>query len=666
MLSSMRGLAYAHSLIRSLPSHFFRLLIRHCHSVTLVGFLTIALVADATPWTPPSNPKTFPVLEIVGPPGTTMSATFTVPTNAKTLWLRVNGLGYENKGSVLVNLTGAWTPFNNTNCVFDFPASSLNGIGGPLSTLSFTMPTVVLKPGKLVLTFRFDSSDLVSNGYRVLGINLLDAQGNRLLAETTPVLTLNNKTYTASDISAGAWLWSNAPLRASWSGPSILATCSDCHASDGSDLKYFGFSDYSIGERARFHGLTSTQQRQITAFIRNNSENAIGTPWDPPYQPGPGQSTRPFVEWAAGAGLKWVTPADSNSWDYIFAGGVPQFSFTNTLSIRDIPITTPLPVWAEWLPRLAPVDAFGSSFQPLIDIYHQLLVQTDAGAVANLMSQWTGTYVTWAGSNTAPASTTNKADQLRTWSAGRWMTVKSWEIMHTHQMEGRAQEMYAWTVDPHSWPNNFIFLSAPHFTLPHTGHILGDGSELTWGYRTHQWYWEMMLLNDSNHRRGGANPVDWSYLLGFTSVPSNYGVDSSAQTLLALTKSGESGTGDPYAWEDAFFGWAVTRTEFLDTYGNGMWQNYDPSVRDAIVRAFVVEYDRQVRTLGREYFRDLTQEISDGETDNTPAPPDGQPWIREHSSMLLRMRADGFAADIHDTMLSLAEYLWPDADWSAY
>ena len=635
-------------------------------SYILYWMFGLVSVANTTPWSPPLISKSFPVLEIVGPQGTTMSATVTVPIGATKLWLRVNGLGYTNKGSVQINLAGGWTPFNNTTCTFDYPASLLNGIGGPLSSLCFTMPSIALKPGKMVVTFRFDSSDLVSNGYRVLGINLLDAQGNRLLAETTPALVLNNKIYSTGEIAAGAWLWTNAALRASWSGPSILATCSDCHARDGSDLKYFGYSDYAIGERARFHGLTSTQQRQVTAFIRNNPESALGTPWDPPYQPGPGQSELPFVEWAAGAGLKWVTPADSNSWDYIFADAPAQFSFTNTLNIRDIPISTPLPVWAEWLPRISPADAFGPSFQPLTDIYNRMLLEPDASVIVQLMSQWMGTYVNWAGANTTPNDSANKTDQVKTWSAARWMTVKSWEIMHTHRMEGRAQEMYDWPVDSHCWPNNAVFLSAPHFTLPHSGHILGDGSELTWGYRTHQWYWEMMLLNDSNHRRGGAGPVDWPYLLGFSTIPSSYGVDSTAQTVLALVKSGESGTGNPLVWDDAFFGWAVSRTEFLDSYGKGMWQNYDPAVRDGIVRAFLREYDRNVRALGREYFRDLTHEIADGETDNFPAPPSGGPWIKEHSSIMLRMAADGFATDIHETMYALAEYLWPDADWSPF
>ena len=640
--------------------------------LTLASFQLIGLLAAGTmancrtdaAWTPPSLTNTFPVVEVIGVPGTTASASFMAPTNATTLWLTVSGLGYSNKASIQINLTGSWIPLNNQTCVFDFPGNQLNGIGGPLSTLNFKVPAANLKPGaRNTVTFMFNSTDMISTGYRVLAINVLDATGKRLLPDTKPTLTLNSKTYTPADIAAGAQLWTNAPLKASWAGAAMQAKCYDCHAYDGSDLKYFGFSDLAIGERARFHGLDANGQRQIVAFIRNNTETPAGSPWDPPYQPGPGQSAKPYTQWAAGAGLKWVLPQDSYTMDYIFAGGSPQFSFTNTLNTRDIPIATPLPVWNEWLPRVSPLEAYGTSFRPLVSLYNRMLLETNAAAFGELMSCWMGTYVSWAIANAAPSSSSNKTDQVKTWSASRWMTVKTWEIMHTHRLEGRAQEIFSWPVDPHSWVNNTVFLSAPHFTLPHTGHILGDGTELTWGYRSHQWYWTMMVLNDSNHRRAGAGPVDWPYLLGFTTIPSTYGVDSSMQTILALAKSAESGTGDPGLWDDAFFGWAVTRTEFLDSYGRGMWQNYAPSVRDSIIRAFLTEYVRYIKQLGRNYFRDVTHEIADGETDNTPAPPGGGPWIKEHSSVMQRMAGDGVGSDIIDTMRTLAVYLWPDARW---
>jgi hypothetical protein len=246
------------------------------------------------------------------------------------------------------------------------------------------------------------------------------------------------------------------------------------------------------------------------------------------------------------------------------------------------------------------------------------------------------------------------------------MTVRTWEIMHQHGMEGQAQQMFSFPVDPHSWPNNVVFMSSPHFTLPETGHILGDGTALSWSYRSHQWYWSMMVLNDSNHRRQGAGPIDWPYLLSFSTVPGSYGVDSTAQMVLALVKSGESGTADPYNHDDAFFGWAVTRTEYLDALNSGAWMNYDPAYRDSIIRAFLQTYTQYIYTLGRTYFRDVTAEIADGETNNTPVPPMAGPWIGEQASMMVRFNQAGVASDIHATMLALAQYLWPSADWSGY
>jgi hypothetical protein len=566
-----------------------------------------------------------------------------------------------------MNLTGSWIPLNNTNCIFDFPANKLNGIGGPLATISFKVPSAVLKPGvKNSLTFRFNTSDMVSIGYRVLAINALDANGNKLMAETRPVLTLSKVTYSASDIAAGAALWTNAPLKLSWTGAATQAKCSDCHAVDGADLKFFGFSDLVIGERARFHGLTSTEQRQIAAYVRNNSEQALGTPWDPPYQPGPGQSARPYSEWAAGAGLKWVLPRDSNSWDYVFTNGQVAFSYTNTLNVRDIPVSTPLPVWNDWLPRISPREYYPTNFQPTIDLYYRLLGETNMANINYLLHDWMVAWIVFSQANLPSRDTTNRDEQTINWSVARWMTTKTWEIMHSKRLEGRAQEWFSYPVDPHSWPIHPVFLSSPHFTLPKNGHILGDGTPLTWNYHTHQWYWTMMVLNDSNHRRQGAGPIDWPYLLPFSTVGSSYGSDSTAQTMIALVKSGESGTGDPYVWDDAFFGWAVTRSEYLDPYHGNMWAGYDPAVRDTIVRAYLAEYTSHIYQLGREYFRDVTHEIADGETDNSPVPPGAGPWIRQHAATMGIMRGDGFAPDVLDTMRSLATYLWPDADWSIY
>jgi hypothetical protein len=111
---------------------------------------------------------------------------------------------------------------------------------------------------------------------------------------------------------------------------------------------------------------------------------------------------------------------------------------------------------------------------------------------------------------------------------------------------------------------------------------------------------------------------------------------------------------------------AATRTELLDALNSGAWINHIPEYRDSIVRAFLQAHAQRIYTLGRAYFRDVTHELADGETNNIPAPPMAGPWIREHASVMARFRLDGFAPDILDTMRDLGRYLWPAADWSIY
>jgi len=38
----------------------------------------------------------------------------------------------------------------------------------------------------------------------------------------------------------------------------------------------------------------------------------------------------------------------------------------------------------------------------------------------------------------------------------------------------------------------------------------------------------------------------------------------------------------------------------------------------------------------------------------------------EHGTMMARMKQDGVAQDIIETMRTLGEYLWPAADWSQF
>ena len=150
------------------------------------------------------------------------------------------------------------------------------------------------REGANLLAFRFNHSNGISSGFRVLALNLLDADGRRALppgmfteddpqAWTAPLSDRRN-------ILDGEQWWRTAQLRSSDRGDArpIRAHCADCHAEDGRDLKYFNYSNHAIIVRSQFHGLTERQGEEIASYIRSLPFASPGRPWNPPYQPGPG------------------------------------------------------------------------------------------------------------------------------------------------------------------------------------------------------------------------------------------------------------------------------------------------------------------------------------------------------------------------------------------
>ncbi len=212
------------------------------------------------------------------------------------------------------------------------PGLSYGGIGGAFATLKMTVP---MAPGSVVqgvnrIEFRFNRTNGVVSGFRVLAFNLLNANGERLLPPEA-FLQEDPERWVApmagqKDIAEGERLWRSAPLRASsLSGaPAIRAHCGDCHARDGQDLKYFNYSNLSIVARSQFHGLSEREGKQIASYIRSLEMPHPGRPWNPPYQPGPGMQTRAAAELAAGAGLDWVLDDDSKTLRSLFQGTMPR------------------------------------------------------------------------------------------------------------------------------------------------------------------------------------------------------------------------------------------------------------------------------------------------------------------------------------------------------
>ena len=237
--------------------------------------------------------------------GKIVTATLSVPSgaSAKVLTMKVNNLSYDAKGSVQIN-NGAWTDLTNASVTVLGNAKLYGGIGGGYNTISLNVPISGAVNGSNVINFRFNTTDGVSSGYRVLSFNLQDVSGQNLIASSN--FTQDDPTQWtpplpgASDISAGQALWQSATLIDSPinAGQQLKAHCMDCHTASGSDLFKFNYSNNSIVVRSEYHGLTQNQGVQIASYIRSLASRyptpgVNCRPWNPPYQPGPGLDSAP-------------------------------------------------------------------------------------------------------------------------------------------------------------------------------------------------------------------------------------------------------------------------------------------------------------------------------------------------------------------------------------
>lgn len=637
-----------------------------------LGFYHHSIQSLTNRWEPETTAGSFTVLEVIGEPGTVVSSSLYAPSGATNLWLHVNGLGYENKAGVRIN-GGSWITLNNTNCVFDFPGKPLEGMGGPLDTLSFRVSGISLTGGQTnTVSFRFEESDGFSSGFRVLELNALTSAGAFGNARLEPVLPTWTGGTNTSDINAGSNLWYTATLKPYWTATNYInAKCFDCHADTGLDLKYFGFSEHSIVQRAIFHGLSTNEGTQLAAYIRSLPSESHGTPWNPPFQPGPGLSERPVDEWAAGAGLKWVLPDDHKTWAYLLNDAPLSVSFTNTVNTKNLPVSVPFPDWNEWLPQVHYKDSYGTNFQVVINAYNAARNETDISQIPLRFGEIRAKMSDFINDDNNSALLPDGTETLSRWynASQRWLTVKAWEIVRSGELEDKGTNMYSFPVQSRTWPAaDLVFTSAPHFTYkdPRTNYFRNRGT-LGWGYRSHQWYWLQLALNDSNHRRGGSSPIDWGYLPAFTSGQGAAGLPFSAQMITAIIKAGEATTYNPTNFDNGFTGFKNVRTEYLiPREGPNMWTGYSPSFRDSVIQTWLTEYKRMIYLVGRDHFRDVTREITGSETNNSPGAPQAEPWINSHAAMTRWFRGNGCSQGILDDMLEIAEYMWPGADWSGF
>jgi hypothetical protein len=334
-------------------------------------------------------------VEVLGAEGKVVTRTFNLSaqeaSSAVRLWLQVNNLSYQNKGSIKIN-NGAWVSLNHQTVNMQAQEKARGGmVHGGFNTIRFSIPAAGLITGSNTISFRFDLSDAISNGYRVVRFNLLDAGSNKILAadrfkEDDPATWVAPYTD-ATSIAQGKNLWYNGVLKSNylptgrkgfWYSAELKpmelmnAKCSSCHTQDGRDLEIFSYSNESIVERSKFHMLTEDEGKKIASYIRSLSSTKPnvgrwGRPWNPPYQPGPKVATMPIRQWAAGAGLDAVLDEDKDMVPYMFPNGVSQeevykhFDSEKSVDRTILPLAIQFPDWKHWLPMVHPMDAYNKN-----------------------------------------------------------------------------------------------------------------------------------------------------------------------------------------------------------------------------------------------------------------------------------------------------------------
>ena len=541
------------------------------HAVAMVFCFSVLALATAFQLTLVSSDTSdeliFPI-EVMGPDGYTRSISLQVSDAeaATNLYIRAHSIGYpyhhtdtrgydSDKASVRLN-GGAWLDINNDTVECSTPASEYRCIDGPMHTVRFRIPLDNLgtvQDGPNVLQFRMNypigNNGLgdPSMGYRILGLEVQSASGSNL-SSGTPTRwdapgnwTAPEGFDTASDVEAGRTLWNQRDLLIEgWDGPSIRASCNDCHVEGGYDLQYFAYSNYSIEQRSEFHGLSEAEGKQIAAYIRSidiqtsdgQRIDPPGRPWQPPYQPGPtsiasrsesdsrtsGQSMDAMDQtyWAAGAGTEWVLDRDAEMRNYVFPNGITPdaFAINGQLNMREMPVNIQMPDWNEWLPEFHPLDVWGDEFEQsdawtfYVNEVPDLINETRSWRVDLSVSQastflWSKLKDGWSppGEGAAPYDY-----EIARQTPMKWGLVKTFEIFHPQHHQEYAQGFHSEASEPRQWLGHArpVFDVAPHI-------VGGKGSGVMSGYHSAAWYQHQITVNPGSGITTGLKPVDWKY-----------------------------------------------------------------------------------------------------------------------------------------------------------
>lgn len=569
---------------------------------TVLTTLFLAVVTIPIGFADTSTDRMVLPIEVLSADGATVSRVIDLQSgdaeSVRSLWLRIHGVRYADQASVQVN-TSRWIPLNNDTAAIAEPGRSFGGIGGAFATLSLTLPlpSGTVLSGANIIRFRFNRTDGFTSAYRVLAWNFLTTDGKKIIPPESfaedSVGTWKPPFSDAASIRVGQELWHGASLAANSlpNSQRIQAHCADCHAQDGRDLKYFNFSNASIIDRSRFHGLSVLQGEQIASYIRSLPVPNPGRPWNPPYQPGPGLDEQPVSNWAAGAGLGSVLDHDTDALPYLFGPHGPPldrpglhaqgdsasqrelaehitpdlFRPDGNLNAHQIPIALQLPDWSQWLPRVHPKDAWGfaftqSEFAALYEGETTPENRRRTGAKSPLRTLLAAAahedhslrtvipaFAEWSQARrsflkrSAEKTPWSPALTQKVYSAQLWQLVKTWEMTQEFELEGRARDVLGLTADSRSWLNTIPVDTAPSAVNIPNGPAGVGGSALTNEYLSASWYELQILLNSGNHQHRNRGPVDWVYVIDrFRDLYGETHQPEPARLLVAVTKALQS------------------------------------------------------------------------------------------------------------------------------
>jgi len=642
-------------------------------------------------------------IEVFGAQGTTTSITFNLSraadaATATDLWLQTHNVRYAGKASVKIN-DAAWVYLNNTTVKMTgtsapnqlapkyTPGGALigvwtegyGGIGGTLAVLKMKLPIAAntLKQGNNTITFRFNTSNGVSMGYRVINMNLLTATGQRILPasafEESAPASWAPPSSAQADIDAGKNLWMTAQLKNNYlpGANNIIAKCADCHTATGFDLKYFGYSNKSIIERAKFHGLSDMQGTQIASYIRTLPVKAVGRPWNPPYQPGPGLTSKPNGEWAAGAGIDNVLDDDWDTIKAIFPNGIKRDALMigdsnkfKRYGTHDTPLAFQLPDWNHWLPEVHPYDAFGKAnidSTKNFKMYNEIRRTLEGKTPAQIRQWFTNSHNRQP--NAAPRgyfafrefsegfpgelrdrgwiqdfngdNRTNPiylANARNLYSAQLWKMVKHFELHEGFDLTGMGKEAIniEWAgfdskqALPRMWmgAERVVFDVSP-FLVGLQGGVTGSASgnnDLNYDYLSNSWYQLQLILNAGQRSGHDHRVIDWGYAYGFMQGfdAKTNSKQSGRNVVWALAAMDEADNGKGPNQPD---GWNLRRTNVAGPVGfiregyiwSDVWINKPTAeanqVRDLLNQVFL---EKNATWLPVQYwFKDINGNLSE-------------------------------------------------------